>query len=136
MSDTTLRAESWWIIRERFRKTWEVIINGKEYPLQELISIPNHPELIADLSKPLVKPNSERLITLESKQDMRKRGVASPDFGDMLAMMFAPEDPKEWWESEAVLNTIKSSVAPPKPEAPPVVIEESNDGPKRRSVWG
>jgi phage terminase large subunit len=93
------RAEWWWLLRERFRKTWEVVENGRAYPAAELISIPNHADLITDLSKPLIVPNIERLIALESKKDMAARGVASPDFGDMLAMLMAPPSADEALDS-------------------------------------
>lgn len=84
------RAERWWLLRERFRKTWEVVENGKQYPLHELISIPNRAELITDLSKPKVEYASGNRIQIESKMKMRARGVESPDFGDMLSQLEAP----------------------------------------------
>lgn len=85
------RAEWWWLLRERFRKTWEWIEEGRDYPLDELISIPNHATLIQQLSLPMAEPNETGKIRIESKAKMRKRGVASPDFADMLAMMMAPQ---------------------------------------------
>lgn len=84
------RAEWWGLLRERFKKTYEHVNNIKCYPLDELISIPNHPDLIAQISLPKQKYSSNGKILLESKADMRKRGVDSPDFADMLAMAFAP----------------------------------------------
>jgi hypothetical protein len=89
------RAEWWWLLRERFRKTWEMAEGQKKYPVAELISIPHHGDLLADLSKPLVVPTIERTIALESKKDMAKRGVESPDWGDMLAMLMAPASADE-----------------------------------------
>ena len=85
------RAEWWWLLRERFRKTWEWKEEGLDYPHDELISIPNHATLIQQLSLPMAEPNEAGKIRIESKQKMRTRGVASPDFADMLAMMLAPE---------------------------------------------
>lgn len=102
------RAERWWLLRERFRKTWEVVTQGKEYPLEELISIPNHTELINDLSKPLAHYNSAGKIGIESKADMKKRGVSSPDFGDMLAQLEAPVPVGEWWNDSTALERLKA----------------------------
>ena len=51
--------------------------------------LPNDAALIADLiaPQPAVTSKSKRL--LESKKDMRKRGIRSPDGGDALAVTFA-----------------------------------------------
>lgn len=51
--------------------------------------IPNDPELADDLVGPLYAYNSKGQICLEQKDDMKERGLASPDCGDMLAMTFA-----------------------------------------------
>jgi phage terminase large subunit len=92
------RAEWWWTLRERFRKTWEYVHEEdeekkSEYSLDELISIPNHPTLIQQLSLPLAEPNETGKIRIESKKKMRARGVSSPDYADMLAMMMARPKP-------------------------------------------
>lgn len=82
------RAEWWWQLRERFRKAWEFVEEDVPHPLEELISIPNEAALIADLSLPLVETAETGKVRLESKAHMRLRGVASPDFADMLAYLF------------------------------------------------
>jgi hypothetical protein len=54
--------------------------------------IPPTPELIADLEGVeygYVMKNGVDAIQLEKKEDMKKRGLASPDFGDALALTFA-----------------------------------------------
>ena len=78
------RAELWGLLRDRFRKTYNYVNDVAEYPLNELISIPNHPTLITQLSAPLAKVNNTGKILVESKADMAKRGVGSPDFADAL----------------------------------------------------
>lgn len=93
-----VRAEMWWALRVRFEKAYEYVVEGKEHPYEEMISIPNHPQLIAELSMPLVKYTGDGgRIQLESKKDMRKRGVKSPDFGDGLALAFWTPKLKEAW---------------------------------------
>jgi hypothetical protein len=66
------RAEVWGMMRE-----W--MPNG---------DIPDDPELAADLTGPLYDYNADGQIVLESKDDMKERGLSSPDCGDMLAMTF------------------------------------------------
>lgn len=69
------RAEMWWLMKE-----W-----CEDHPNR----LPNDPALIADLvgPQPAVTSKSRRL--LESKKDMKKRGIRSPDGGDALALTFA-----------------------------------------------
>jgi len=49
----------------------------------------NDERLEVDLTGPGWHLNKTNQIVLESKQDMQKRGVASPDDGDALALTFA-----------------------------------------------
>jgi len=51
--------------------------------------IDNDPELVTDLAAVEYGYNSNNEIQLERKQDMKKRGMASPDDGDALALTFA-----------------------------------------------
>jgi hypothetical protein len=51
--------------------------------------IPDDPQLIVDLTTPeFAFQQKSQQMKLESKEDMKKRGAASPDFGDALAMTF------------------------------------------------
>ena len=52
-------------------------------------SIPNDRRLRSDLMGPTKKPDSSGVIYLESKKDMKRRGMASPDTADALAITFA-----------------------------------------------
>lgn len=72
--------------------------------------IPDDPELDTDLTAPkYTLPNNKFL--LEKKEDMKKRGQASPDKGDCLAMTFAvqprPFTPAEL-HSQAQLKSLES----------------------------
>lgn len=57
--------------------------------LKEGGAIPNEPDLIADLTGVEYGYRDGGEIILEKKDDMRKRGLASPDLGDALALTFA-----------------------------------------------
>lgn len=50
--------------------------------------IPDDPELGDDLVGPLYSYNAKGQICLEQKDDMKERGLSSPDCGDMAAMTF------------------------------------------------
>ena len=53
------------------------------------LAIDGHPGLEIDLTSPGYKHDKRDRLLLESKEDMKKRGVDSPDDGDALAMTFA-----------------------------------------------
>ena len=90
-----LRAEMWHKLRDRFEKTFERVTGKKLWPDEECISLPDHPQLIAELSQPLRQRAQTGKLKLESKDDMRKRGVKSPNFADALCLAFACDD-AEW----------------------------------------
>jgi hypothetical protein len=51
--------------------------------------IPDDPELELDLTGVQYGYSSKQQIQLEKKEDMKRRGMASPDLGDALAMSFS-----------------------------------------------
>ena len=52
-------------------------------------SIPHDRFLKTDLISPMMKPDSKGSIFLESKKDMKARGLASPDAADAIALTFS-----------------------------------------------
>lgn len=76
------RAEMWGEMRE-----WL-----KDQPAQ----IPDDDVLHGDLTGPLYSYDSNTRLKLERKEDMRKRGLRSPDDGDALALTFAFPFGEEW----------------------------------------
>jgi hypothetical protein len=52
-------------------------------------ALPNHPELIVDLTAPQYTFNSNGQKVLEKKEEMKRRGIKSPDIGDALSLTFA-----------------------------------------------
>jgi len=61
--------------------------------------IPNDRFLKTDLISPRTKPDSKGTLFLESKKDMKSRGLASPDAADAIAVTFAfpvaSKDPRQ-----------------------------------------
>lgn len=57
--------------------------------MQQGGAIPDDPALETDLTSPEFKHNKRDQLVLESKEDMKARGLASPDRGDAFAMSFA-----------------------------------------------
>jgi hypothetical protein len=69
------RAEMWWRMADWIRKTQPVI--------------PNDPALIQELTAPSYRFNQRGRLVLESKDDMKKRGLPSPNRADALGLTFA-----------------------------------------------
>ena len=71
-----LRAEGYWRLRDRFA-------NGS-------ISIPDDRRLIAELSSLRYSYDSTDRLKIESKEEIRKRNLPSPDRADALMLAFLP----------------------------------------------
>jgi hypothetical protein len=69
--------------------------------------------MAADLAGPGYHINRSNLLVLESKADMQKRGQASPDDGDALALTFAqpvaPAEVEEEDEEEGFGGTLAAA---------------------------
>lgn len=74
-----LRAEQWWKLRVKFE-------NG------EIDLDPDDEDLSAELMTLKWWINSSGQIQLESKEDMKKRGLPSPDHGDAVMMSTVDDD--------------------------------------------
>lgn len=68
-------------------------------------SLPNDELLAAELTGPMFSYGTNHSIVLERKQDMKRRGVPSPDVADALALTFAypvstqyEEEPELAWD--------------------------------------
>lgn len=93
-----VKAQAWWKLRDRFYKTYRAIKEGAEYHPDELISLssklPHLEKLKAELSRPRVDYAELGKVKVESKKDMAKRGIPSPNLADALVMCFAPVVPQ------------------------------------------
>jgi hypothetical protein len=81
------RTEIWGLIRDA---------------LKAGVQIPDDPELEADLTGPEYGFSNQSQVQLEKKDDMKARGLSSPDMGDAAAMTYAiqlmakPKPPKAY----------------------------------------
>lgn len=81
-----MRAEAWWLFRDRCRKAYERAESIEMHPIAECISLPDDPDLLMQLSQPCYEHTSRGKIKIESKEDMEARGVPSPDHADAAVM--------------------------------------------------
>lgn len=75
---------------ERYRnKRAECWGEMQQWFIEPPIQVPDSDELHSDLTGVEYKYDSNQRLVLESKEDMKKRGLRSPDLGDALALTFA-----------------------------------------------
>lgn len=88
-----LRAQWWWDLRERFDKTFRAVEKGEYIDPDELISlssdIPYLSDIRAEVCRVQRKRGNNSFIQVESKEDMRKRDMPSPNRADSLVYCFA-----------------------------------------------
>lgn len=72
------RTESWYLLREKFRLNKINIIDDET--------------LVGQLSAPKYRFDEAGRYVLESKDDMKKRGLSSPDRADVLAMLYESDE--------------------------------------------
>ena len=89
-----LKAQSWWLLADRFRNTYNAIHRGQQFDPSELISISSECQHLEKIVDELVAPKQQRSadgkFKVESKDDMKKRGIPSPNLADALVMSTAP----------------------------------------------
>lgn len=89
-----LKAQAWWSIADRLKATYNWVVNGVACDPSDIISIssemPDLEALIDQLSTPYRDFDGAGRVMVESKADLEKRGVNSPNLADAFIMAFAP----------------------------------------------
>lgn len=80
------KAQCWWSLRDRFRKTFEMIEGINSYPYDELISISSNcgSSLLSELSQPTYTKNGQGKIVI----DKAPSDTMSPNEADSVMMVF------------------------------------------------
>lgn len=98
------RGQTWTWVRDRFEATYNAIQRANEGLLvnvdpETLISISSDCEdlhdLVSELSRPMRKYTDNGKIKVESKKEMKARGVDSPNLADDVIMAMSVKKPKE-----------------------------------------
>ena len=84
------KAQAWWSVRERFRKTFRAVREGAEYPPDELISLssdlPNLHQLERELSQATRGTSGRGLVMINKSPE----GTRSPNMADALVQSYFP----------------------------------------------
>jgi phage terminase large subunit len=88
-----VKAQGWVEVGERFRKTYERVELGIMHPIEELISIdtskvkePYLTKMCFELSTPLKDTSNNGKFMVETKKDLKKRDIKSPNIADAAIM--------------------------------------------------
>ncbi|MDE2441454.1 MAG: PBSX family phage terminase large subunit [Betaproteobacteria bacterium] len=89
-----LKAQAWWSVGDRFRNTYNAVHRGMMFKPDEMIfidpNLPNLEKLITELATPKRDFDNAGKVKVESKKDLAKREIASPNLADAFVMTFAP----------------------------------------------
>lgn len=89
------RGQSWMNVRDMAEKTYLAVVKGEYHDPQELISISSEckevTELCSELSRPMRVYDNNGRIGVESKQQMKSRGVESPNLADQFIYSYDME---------------------------------------------
>ncbi|SMP36960.1 PBSX family phage terminase large subunit [Shimia sagamensis] len=91
-----LKAQAWWEAATRFRNTFNAVERQMSFPEEELIAISSDcdhlEDLIDELSTPRKDVDTRGKSKVESKKDLAKREIASPNKADAFIMANGPRD--------------------------------------------
>jgi phage terminase large subunit len=88
-----IKAQAWWTLADRFKNTRNAVM-GRAYDPEKIISIIPTLPFLDKLKAELCQPRREYLngkIKVESKDSMKKRGIASPNLADAVVMAYASD---------------------------------------------
>ncbi len=89
-----LKAQAWQDVADRFRNTYNAKTKGMVFSASELISIdssvPKLEQLKIELSSPRKRYSKRGLDMVETKDEMAKRGIVSPNLADGFIMAACP----------------------------------------------
>lgn len=98
---SNVKAQAWWVTADRLRNTYNATRNGQQFSDEELIFIdsamPNLDKLIDELSTPKRDYDTLGRVKVESKKDLEKRDIKSPNLADAFIMAYLPISGASLW---------------------------------------
>ncbi len=91
---SNVKAQAWWMLADRFRNTYNAVQRGEVFSPDKMISIsssmPQLEKLKTELSTPKRDFDANGKVKVESKKDLAKRDIKSPNLADAFVMAYAP----------------------------------------------
>jgi phage terminase large subunit len=92
---SNLKSQAWWTIADRFRNTYNAVTKGETFDEGDLISLSSDMDglagIVTQLSTPRRTFDKTGKVKVESKEDLAKRGVDSPNDADAVIIANAPQ---------------------------------------------
>lgn len=89
-----LKAQTWWRVADKLRDTYNAVRRGESFAPDRLISLssnmPHLDALIEELSTPKRDYDNAGRVKVESKKDLAKREIPSPNLADAFVMCDMP----------------------------------------------
>lgn len=89
-----LKAQAWQDVADRLRNTFNAVTKGEAFPPQELISLssdlPHLEKLKIELSTPRRRYSKRGLDMIETKDELKRRGIESHNLADGFVMAACP----------------------------------------------
>ena len=93
---SNVKSQAWWLVADRLRNTYNAIQKGQQFDADEMLfldsSMPNLTALIDELSTPKRDYDLAGRVKVESKKDLAKREIASPNLADAYIMANLPSE--------------------------------------------
>lgn len=94
-----VKAQAWYLVADRFRNTYNAVRNGHTFDQADMIFIDGNMahlnQLIDELATPKIDYDNAGRIKVESKKDLKKRDVSSPNLADAFIMANLPSEMKK-----------------------------------------
>ena len=94
-----VKAQAWYLVADRFRNTYNAVRNGHTFDQSDMIFIDGNMaylnQLIDELTTPKIDYDNSGRIKVESKKDLKKRDVSSPNLADAFIMANLPSEMKK-----------------------------------------
>ena len=91
---SNVKAQAWWLVADKLKNTYNAVERGQQFDADEMLfldsAMPNLNQLIDELTTPKRDWDTAGRVKVESKKDLQKRDVASPNLADAYIMAFLP----------------------------------------------
>jgi len=91
---SNIKSQSWWLVADRLQNTYNAVKNGQKFELDEMIFIDSNmlhlDKLIDELCTPKRDFDLAGRVKVESKKDLAKRDIMSPNLADAFIMACQP----------------------------------------------
>lgn len=88
-----LKAQAWFRLRSRCYKTYQAVVHGKKYPIEELISFDSTLPLVHELVMQLAQAKAETAMGGKTRIEKKPDGSLSPNLADSVVMLYCPIKP-------------------------------------------